>query len=214
LFGFGGWRSGTSSGAAPPLRFACIIWPVYLTVLRSRYECPAAVLVVAPDKAVARWASKPIDLGNGGCVVPVVIGRGTMPRITDVKAARESPALAMLCAIMYGNDRDSVEIVPASHEAASAVPRSGDSSGGRRVCVSAQGPWCTHSPDRNENLPRPRSARAAPPLPPPRFIHAGGGEGRGGPQGRGEVKSSLRAVCFRAATQPVLMVSPLHGAAP
>ena len=93
-------------------------WPVYLTVLRSRYQCPAVVMVVAPEQSVARWASQPIDLGNGGSVVPVVIGHGTMPRITDVKVARESPALAMLCAIMYGNDPDSVEIVAASHEAA------------------------------------------------------------------------------------------------
>jgi len=32
-------------------------WPVYVTVVRARKRCPAIVLVVAPDAAVASWAA-------------------------------------------------------------------------------------------------------------------------------------------------------------
>jgi hypothetical protein len=32
-------------------------WPAYATCLRARFECPALVLVVTVDQAVAHWAS-------------------------------------------------------------------------------------------------------------------------------------------------------------
>src|SRR5262245_45592296 len=39
-------------------------WPVYLAGLRARLRCPAWLLVVAPEPAVARWAARPIELGQ------------------------------------------------------------------------------------------------------------------------------------------------------
>jgi len=33
-------------------------WPAYVTVSRAIYGCPVALLVVAPDPAVARWCAE------------------------------------------------------------------------------------------------------------------------------------------------------------
>jgi hypothetical protein len=41
------------------------LWPVYLTVLRSQYECPAVVMVIATDEAVARWVRDHLRQGSG-----------------------------------------------------------------------------------------------------------------------------------------------------
>src|SRR5262249_38432907 len=38
-------------------------WPAYVTVSRAVHGCPAALLVVAPDPAVAGWCAEPIETG-------------------------------------------------------------------------------------------------------------------------------------------------------
>jgi hypothetical protein len=43
-------------------------WPVYVTTVRARYKCPAALLVLCPDPGVAAWCAKPIDLGPPGSI--------------------------------------------------------------------------------------------------------------------------------------------------
>ena len=58
--------------------------------------------VLAPDPAVARWASQPIELGHPGFVLrPVVIGYEQIPRVRDPATARAAPQLAVLSAIAY-----------------------------------------------------------------------------------------------------------------
>ena len=47
------------------------VWPVYVVTLRARLECPVCLLVVTADESVARWAAKPIEIGNGGRFVPL-----------------------------------------------------------------------------------------------------------------------------------------------
>jgi hypothetical protein len=47
------------------------VWPAYVANLRARLECPVCLLVVTVDEAVARWAAKPIDMGNGSRLVPL-----------------------------------------------------------------------------------------------------------------------------------------------
>jgi hypothetical protein len=42
--------------------------------LRAKKRCPACVLVVAPDRAVAAWAAERINLG---------LGRGTLGVLSD-----------------------------------------------------------------------------------------------------------------------------------
>src|SRR3954465_10068794 len=41
-------------------------WPAYVTVARAVHGCPAALLVVAPDPAVAGGAREPIETGVPG----------------------------------------------------------------------------------------------------------------------------------------------------
>ena len=44
--------------ADPRKRFS---WPAYVVGARSVHGCPADLLVVAPDPAVARWCAEPAD---------------------------------------------------------------------------------------------------------------------------------------------------------
>jgi hypothetical protein len=77
-------------------------WPVYLTTLGARLDCPVFLLVVAPDPAVARWARAPIALGHPGfCLVPLVIEQGDLPRITDAAEAQRLPELAVLSTMAH-----------------------------------------------------------------------------------------------------------------
>ncbi|HMA91262.1 MAG TPA: hypothetical protein VKP30_01190, partial [Polyangiaceae bacterium] len=71
-------------------------WPVYVVGLRTRFECPAVVLVVTSEPAVARWAKRPIAIGPGASLSPWVIGPDAVPVITDPVQAELSPELAVL----------------------------------------------------------------------------------------------------------------------
>ena len=75
-------------------------WPVYVAVARARLDCPVTLLVLAPDREVARWARRPIRLGHPGHVLrPIVIGFEQVPRVTDRAQACAAPELAVLSAI-------------------------------------------------------------------------------------------------------------------
>ena len=55
-------------------------WPVYLAAVWAKKRCPAIVLIVAPDDAVAAWAAEPIDLGLGFSTVrALVLGPKIVP---------------------------------------------------------------------------------------------------------------------------------------
>lgn len=71
-------------------------WPRYLISARSRYACPALVLVLTPSQAVADWARETLELGPGTMMQPVVVGPAQIPRVTSLEAARASPELALL----------------------------------------------------------------------------------------------------------------------
>lgn len=80
-------------------------WPLYLTSLRSRVKCPTALLVIAPNEAVARWCAQPIELGHPGFVLqPLVAGPSAIPILTDEQAARRDPELAVLSAMAHGRE--------------------------------------------------------------------------------------------------------------
>ena len=81
-------------------------WPLYLTSLRSRVGCPTALLVVAPDAAVARWCAQPIELGHPDFMLrPLVAGPDAIPVIQDEQAARRDPELAVLSALAHGQEQ-------------------------------------------------------------------------------------------------------------
>jgi hypothetical protein len=89
-------------------------WPLCLTNLRARVDCPTALLVVAPDAAVARWCAQPIELGHPGFVLrPLVAGPDAIPVIVDKQVAGRDPELAVLSAMAHGQEEAGPAIVQA-----------------------------------------------------------------------------------------------------
>ncbi len=90
-------------------------WPVYVAVVRAKKRCPAIVLVVAPDAAVAKWAAQPIDLGLGlGSLRPLVVGPGSVPEVMDPAEAARETELAVLSAVAHGNGENGLAVVTAA----------------------------------------------------------------------------------------------------
>jgi hypothetical protein len=86
-------------------------WPQYVTAARTRFRCPATLVVVAVDERVARWCAQPIALDRAGNVFrPVVIGPDAIPVITDADQARTWPELAVLSVIAHGREPGSEAI--------------------------------------------------------------------------------------------------------
>ena len=76
-------------------------WPDYVVALRTRWRCPADLLVVAPDPRVAAWAAQPIPIDTGGmCLTPLVLGPATLPRATP-ETLEGRPHAAVLQALMH-----------------------------------------------------------------------------------------------------------------
>jgi predicted transposase YdaD len=61
---------------------------------------------VAPDDAIARWASKPIELGGGNPFTPWVVGSRSVPEVTDAATAMADPELAVFSVLAHGRDAD------------------------------------------------------------------------------------------------------------
>lgn len=82
-------------------------WPLYLTSLRSQVDCPTALLVVAPDPAVARWCARPIEMGHPGFVLqPLVAGPDAIPLIVGPQEAGKDPELAVLSALAHRHEEE------------------------------------------------------------------------------------------------------------
>lgn len=82
------------------------VWPAYVANLRARLECPVYLLVVTADNAVARWAAKPVNMGDGNWFTPRVLGPERVPEVTDETQAASDPELAVLSAMAHGHDAD------------------------------------------------------------------------------------------------------------
>jgi hypothetical protein len=97
-------------------------WPLYAVGARARERCPFVVLVIAPNAATARWATRPIELGGGNQYTPLVVGPKGVPKVTDAARARREPQLAVLSVMAHG--RGEVTIAAAiGAAAAKAVQR-------------------------------------------------------------------------------------------
>jgi hypothetical protein len=96
------------------------VWPVYVSNLRARLNCPACMLVVAANERVARWAGQMVEMGGDHRFRPFVLGPSAVPEITDEKQAYEDPELAVLSAMAHGRDATidtSVRIAAAAQRA-------------------------------------------------------------------------------------------------
>jgi hypothetical protein len=97
-------------------------WPLYVAGPRSRLGCPVTLVVIALDPAVARWCARPIDLGNGRCVLhPWVLGPADIPVITDLETARANPELAVLSVAAHANEPGAEHIALAALAAAETL---------------------------------------------------------------------------------------------
>src|SRR5436853_4410409 len=89
-------------------------WPAYVTVSRALHGCPANLLVVAPDPAIARWCAEPIEIGVPGFVLcPPVLRRTAVPVVTDLEEAASRPELGVLSAMAYGETEQGATIAAA-----------------------------------------------------------------------------------------------------
>jgi hypothetical protein len=99
-------------------------WAVYWAVARAERECPAVVLVVAPDDEVAAWAGEKIDMGLGlGTIQPLVLGPATLPVLTDPTVAMKEVELAVLSAMAHGNGPHGLAVVQAAFLALGRLDR-------------------------------------------------------------------------------------------
>lgn len=101
-------------------RFA---WPVYVTNLRARLQCPVCLLVVTSEEPVARWASRSIELGGGNTFNALVLHPSGVPEILDADAARRDPELAVLSAMAHGQSADTGKSVQIRPRRPSGQPR-------------------------------------------------------------------------------------------
>ena len=78
-------------------------WPEYTMGSRAKHRCPVGLLVVAPDPDVAAWCAEPIETGILGFVLrPPVLGRKTVPVVTNPAEAARRPELGVLSAMAHG----------------------------------------------------------------------------------------------------------------
>lgn len=92
-------------------------WAYYLSFLKSKYGCPALLLVVCTDKATADWARGPFPLGYEGhtalTVHPLVMGPGNAPELVDPEEIARDLPLATFSAITHARSERIEEILDA-----------------------------------------------------------------------------------------------------
>ena len=89
-------------------------WPAYVTVSRAIHDCPADLLIVAPELAVAGWCAEPIEIGVPGFILhPPVLRRTAVPVVTDPTEAARRPELGVLSAMAHGETGQGATIAAA-----------------------------------------------------------------------------------------------------
>ncbi|MFD3941235.1 hypothetical protein [Streptomyces sp. NPDC058579] len=85
-------------------------WTHYLAYLMAKYEMPALLLVVCPDRRTARWAAGPfntsVDHWHSLTTRPLVLGPDNVPVITDPDEVSRNLATAAFSAMTHRRDRD------------------------------------------------------------------------------------------------------------
>jgi len=89
-------------------------WPAYVAVSRAVHRCPACLLIVAPDPAVADWCAAPIETGVPRFILhPPVLRRADVPRVTDPEEAARRLELGVLSAMAHGETEQGAAIAAA-----------------------------------------------------------------------------------------------------
>src|SRR5215210_4806131 len=78
-------------------------WPACVRISSLIHGCPANLLVVDPDPAVADWCAEPIEIGVPGFVLrPLVLRRAAVPAVTDILEAVRRPEFGLLSVMAHG----------------------------------------------------------------------------------------------------------------
>lgn len=78
------------------------VWAAYIANAATRFDCPAILLVIAPEPAVARWAKGPFETGHPGFVLrPIVVSFADVPEHIDPDIAHRVPELTILAALAH-----------------------------------------------------------------------------------------------------------------
>ncbi|MDX2023511.1 MAG: hypothetical protein SF187_24960 [Deltaproteobacteria bacterium] len=102
-------------------------WPLYVAAARARHERPTILVVVTPDRHVAKWAGHALEMGPGtGYVRAAVLGPDELPRIEDAAEAVAAPALAVLSAVAHGQDDDAQQAARIGLAAMEAILQLGE----------------------------------------------------------------------------------------
>ncbi|WP_051022809.1 hypothetical protein [Nocardia pneumoniae] len=89
-------------------------WPLYVSTLRARLECPVFLMVVSPNARVATWCRKPIEIGHPGLILrPLVLGPDVVPAVTDPEEARALPERAVLSTLAHADGPDADRVFEA-----------------------------------------------------------------------------------------------------
>ncbi|GAA4228772.1 hypothetical protein GCM10022254_19580 [Actinomadura meridiana] len=93
-------------------------WPLYIAILRARQRCPVALLVLAPDPAIAAQCERPIQTGHpNNVLVPLVVRQEHVPFLNDPKEIAADPAMGVLSALYHGYGARSAEVVKSAVQA-------------------------------------------------------------------------------------------------
>ena len=96
-------------------------WPLYWAAIRARLRCRVVLLVLATNERVARWAKHAVSTGGPNVrFEPIVVGPHDVPRVTTREEAVRSPELAVLSAVVHGNEPGGAEVAMAAIEAIEA----------------------------------------------------------------------------------------------
>lgn len=97
-------------------------WPLYGYAERDRQRCDCCVLVISLRPGVDAWARR-LRLGGPDDPVQLILcGAAEVPRISELTAARASPALAVLSAAIHGRSIDGLPIIRAAAAALQRLP--------------------------------------------------------------------------------------------
>jgi hypothetical protein len=97
-------------------------WPAYVVGARARYKCPACLLIVTPDPALATYLAQPIVLGPGQAMVaPFVLGPSGVPVVADIQEAQKRPELAVLSAMAHGQTEAGLDVAVAAIIASAGI---------------------------------------------------------------------------------------------
>lgn len=93
------------------------VWPAYVALLHRKLGVPVLLVVVAIYQEVAEKCARPIEVGPGFVLRPLVIGPSLIPPITDPDLAAQNVELAVLSTMAHAN----AEPGELAHIAAAAV---------------------------------------------------------------------------------------------